>query len=164
MSIEDRMTIDERRRCLRRMQERYLQAGRREQAQLLDEMEAITELDRKSLIGAIRQPNMPASSQVARSRLWCGHRRRRAHHRRDNGLCLRQAFDAQPVLAGVLQTRSLQIGPVVFSNIAVVGLAIGVVLVPVFARVARASVLAEVREDYIMAARSFGAGTRARPL
>jgi peptide/nickel transport system permease protein len=66
-----------------------------------------------------------------------------------------------PVLAGVLQTRSVQIGPVVFSNIAVIGLAIGVVLVPVFARVARASVLSEAREDYIMAARSFGAGTRA---
>jgi ABC-type dipeptide/oligopeptide/nickel transport system permease subunit len=41
-----------------------------------------------------------------------------------------------------------------------VGLAISLVSTPVFARVARASVLAEVREDYIMAARSFGAGTR----
>ncbi|MCA1647371.1 MAG: ABC transporter permease [Chloroflexi bacterium] len=35
-----------------------------------------------------------------------------------------------------------------------------VVFVPVFARVARASVLAEMREDYVLAARSFGAGSR----
>jgi peptide/nickel transport system permease protein len=65
-----------------------------------------------------------------------------------------------PVLAGILQTRTLQLGPLGLNSIAVVGLAIGLVSTPVFARVARASVLAEVREDYIMAARSFGAGTR----
>jgi peptide/nickel transport system permease protein len=65
-----------------------------------------------------------------------------------------------PVLAGILQTRSLQIGPVQLSNIAVVGLAIGVVYIPVFARVARGTTLAEVREDYILAARSFGVRTR----
>jgi peptide/nickel transport system permease protein len=63
-----------------------------------------------------------------------------------------------PVLAGVLQTRTLQLGPVSLNSIAVVGVAIGLVSAPVFARVARASVLAEVREDYILAARSFGAG------
>jgi hypothetical protein len=50
MSIEDRMTIDERRKYLRKMQERYLLAGRKERGQLLDEMEAVTELHRKSLI------------------------------------------------------------------------------------------------------------------
>jgi peptide/nickel transport system permease protein len=65
-----------------------------------------------------------------------------------------------PVLAGILQTRTLQIGPIQLSNIAVVGLAIGFVYIPVFARVARGSVLAEVREDYILAARSFGVRTR----
>lgn len=65
-----------------------------------------------------------------------------------------------PVLAGVLGSRSLQVGPIAVGSIGVVGLALGVVLVPVFARVARASVLAEMREDYILAARSFGAGTR----
>jgi peptide/nickel transport system permease protein len=64
-----------------------------------------------------------------------------------------------PVLAGILQTKTIQIGPLGLNSIALVGLAIGVVSTPVFARVARASVLAEVREDYIMAARSFGAGT-----
>jgi len=65
-----------------------------------------------------------------------------------------------PVLAGVLQTRTIQLGPIGLNSIAVVGLAIGLVSAPVFARVARASVLAEMREDYIMAARSFGAAGR----
>ncbi len=50
MSIEDRMTIDERRKYLRKMQERYLLANRKERGQLLDEMETVTELHRKSLI------------------------------------------------------------------------------------------------------------------
>jgi hypothetical protein len=54
MSIEDRMTIDERRKYLRVMQERYLQADRKERGRLLDEMEAVTELHRKSLIRLIR--------------------------------------------------------------------------------------------------------------
>lgn len=65
-----------------------------------------------------------------------------------------------PVLAGVLGSRSLQLGPVAVNSIGIVGLALGVVFVPVFARVARASVLAEMREDYVLAARSFGAGSR----
>jgi hypothetical protein len=50
MSIDDKMTIDERRKYLRKMQERYLQAGRKERGELLDEMEAVTELHRKNLI------------------------------------------------------------------------------------------------------------------
>jgi hypothetical protein len=49
MSIKDRMTIDERRKYLSKMQERYLQADRKERGRLLDEMEAVTELHRKSL-------------------------------------------------------------------------------------------------------------------
>jgi hypothetical protein len=50
MSIEDRMTIDERRKYLRKMQDRYYQASRKERGRLLDEMESVTELHRKSLI------------------------------------------------------------------------------------------------------------------
>lgn len=50
MSIEDRMTINERRKYLRMMQKRYRKADRRERGRLLDEMEAVTELHRKSLI------------------------------------------------------------------------------------------------------------------
>ena len=54
MSIEDKMTIDERRKYLRKMKERYLQAERKERGQLLDEMEAVTELHRKTLIRLMR--------------------------------------------------------------------------------------------------------------
>ena len=50
MTMEDKMTIDERRKYLRRMKKRYLQADREEKERLLDEMEAVTELHRKSLI------------------------------------------------------------------------------------------------------------------
>jgi len=61
MSIEDRMTIDERRKYLRKMQERYYQADRIERGRLLDEMESVTDLHRKSLIrlmkgSLLRQP------------------------------------------------------------------------------------------------------------
>jgi hypothetical protein len=53
MSIEEKMTIDERRKYLRKMQERYYQADRKERSELLDEMEQVTELHRKSLIRLI---------------------------------------------------------------------------------------------------------------
>jgi transposase InsO family protein len=50
MSNEDKMTIDERRKYLRKMKKRYVQAPTRKgKGQLLDEMEAVTELHRKSL-------------------------------------------------------------------------------------------------------------------
>ncbi len=54
MSTNDRMTIDERRKYLRMMQKRYFQASRKERGRLLDEMEAVTELHRKSLVRLIR--------------------------------------------------------------------------------------------------------------
>ena len=50
MSSDDKMSIEERRKYLRRMKKRYTQATRKERGQLLDEMEAVTELHRKSLI------------------------------------------------------------------------------------------------------------------
>jgi hypothetical protein len=50
MSTDDKMSIDERRKYLRRMEKRYRQADRTERGRLLDEMEAVTELHRKSLI------------------------------------------------------------------------------------------------------------------
>jgi hypothetical protein len=53
MTTEDKMTVDERRKYLRRMKRRYVQADRKEQGRLLDEMEAVTELHRKSLIRLI---------------------------------------------------------------------------------------------------------------
>ncbi len=50
MPTEDEMTIDERRRYLRKMKKRYAQAHRKGRGQLLGEMEAVTGLHRKSLI------------------------------------------------------------------------------------------------------------------
>lgn len=50
MSENEKMTIDERRKYLRRMRKRYLKADRKTKGQLLEEMEAVTELDRKTLI------------------------------------------------------------------------------------------------------------------
>jgi hypothetical protein len=50
MTTEDKMTIDERRKYLRAMKKRYCKAGRTERGQLLDEMEAVTGMHRKSLI------------------------------------------------------------------------------------------------------------------
>jgi hypothetical protein len=54
MAYEERMTIDERRKYLHKMRFRYWQArSRKERGRLLDEMEAVTELHRKSLIRLI---------------------------------------------------------------------------------------------------------------
>jgi predicted nucleic acid-binding protein len=50
MSTEEEMTINERRKYLHRMQSRYRTADRQERGQLLDEMEIVTGLHRKSLI------------------------------------------------------------------------------------------------------------------
>ncbi len=54
MPPEERMTIDERRKYLHKMQKRYRQAkSRSERSQLLDEMEQVTELHRKSILRLI---------------------------------------------------------------------------------------------------------------
>jgi hypothetical protein len=53
MSADDEMTIDERFKYLRKMKKRYINAGRKERGHLLNEMEAITGLHRKSLIRLI---------------------------------------------------------------------------------------------------------------
>jgi hypothetical protein len=50
MTTEDQMTIDERLKYLRKMKTRYVNADRQERGRLLDEMEAVTGLHRKSLI------------------------------------------------------------------------------------------------------------------
>jgi len=50
MSIEDKMTINERRKYLHRIQKRYREADRKAKGRLLDEMEQVTELDRKYLV------------------------------------------------------------------------------------------------------------------
>lgn len=50
MSDEDKMTINERRKYLRMVRKRYTKASKTDRGQLLDEMESITGLHRKSLI------------------------------------------------------------------------------------------------------------------
>jgi hypothetical protein len=50
MTTEDQMTIEERLKYLRTMKKRYVKANRKERGRLLDEMEAVTGLHRKSLI------------------------------------------------------------------------------------------------------------------
>jgi hypothetical protein len=50
MSIDDQMTVDERRKYLSKMQKRYRKASRCERSRLLDEMEAVIGQHRKSLI------------------------------------------------------------------------------------------------------------------
>jgi hypothetical protein len=50
MSTDEKMNIDERRKYLRVVRPRYRKAGRKEKGQLLDEMVAVTDLERKTLI------------------------------------------------------------------------------------------------------------------
>jgi len=56
MSDEEKMTIDERRKYLRRMKKRYEQGTKKELGKLLDEMETVTGLDRKTLIRLMKGP------------------------------------------------------------------------------------------------------------
>ena len=50
MSNDEKMNIDERRKYLRLIRPRYRKTGRKEKGQLLDEMVAVTGLERKTLI------------------------------------------------------------------------------------------------------------------
>jgi len=56
MSSDDKMTVDERQKYLRAMKKRYRQASKKGRGRLLDEMEAIIGLHRKSLIRLMRGP------------------------------------------------------------------------------------------------------------
>src|SRR5574340_591831 len=49
MPTEDEMSVNERRKYLKRMKERYVGAKRAERSQLLSEMEQVTGMHRKSL-------------------------------------------------------------------------------------------------------------------
>jgi hypothetical protein len=53
MNTEDKMTIDERRKYLKKMKQRYRKASRTERSKLLDEMEVMLGLHRKSLLRLI---------------------------------------------------------------------------------------------------------------
>lgn len=58
MAASDEMTIDERRKYLRKMATRYQKASRTERSRLLDEMEAVIGLHRKSLLRLLGGPTL----------------------------------------------------------------------------------------------------------
>jgi hypothetical protein len=70
MSIEEKMTIDERRKYLCKMQKRYHKADRKGKGRLLDEMEQVTELRRKYLITLLKGNLQRKSRQRERGRTY----------------------------------------------------------------------------------------------
>jgi len=76
MSTEDKMTIDERRKYLRKMKKHYVQAGREERGRLLDEMEAVTELHppdwkpQEPDPADERKPGAQRTPQATRQHIW----------------------------------------------------------------------------------------------
>lgn len=58
VAADDAMTIDERRKYLKRMRPRYERAGREGRSALLNEMEAVTGLHRKSLLRLLHAPSL----------------------------------------------------------------------------------------------------------
>jgi hypothetical protein len=54
----ERMTVDERRKCLKRMQGRYLAASRQERGRLLDELAELTGLHRYSVVRLLKGPSL----------------------------------------------------------------------------------------------------------
>lgn len=54
MSDAERMTVNERRKCLKRMQSRYLSGTREERSRLLDELVVLTGLHRKSVVRLLK--------------------------------------------------------------------------------------------------------------
>lgn len=101
MPADDRMTIDERRKYLRRMAERYWRADRRGRSHLLTEMEAVVGLHRKSLLRLLHAPSLDrsppsASGGGAPPTLWPGGSRRHPGGVGEPGLHLCGALDAAP--------------------------------------------------------------------
>ena len=68
MPIDDRMPIDERRKYLKRMADRYGPVGRGERGGLLTEMEAVTGLHRKSLVRLLGAPSLERAPKRPRYR------------------------------------------------------------------------------------------------
>ena len=58
MPDSEAMTIDERRKCVKRLQGRYLAAGRADRGRLLDDLGALTGLHRKSLVRLLRSADL----------------------------------------------------------------------------------------------------------
>jgi hypothetical protein len=72
MTTEDRMTVDERYKYLRKMKTRYVEAGRKERKQLLDGMEQVTGLHRKSLIRLMKSSPQRKERTKQRARTYGG--------------------------------------------------------------------------------------------
>lgn len=70
MATDETMNIDERYKYLRLMYPRYKQAGRKLKSQLLDEMEAVTGLHRKTLQGLLREPPQRKRRERERKRTY----------------------------------------------------------------------------------------------
>lgn len=68
MPADERMTVDERRKYLKRMVLRYAPAARSERGSLLTEMEAVTGLHRKSLVRLLQAPSLERAPQRPRLR------------------------------------------------------------------------------------------------
>ena len=85
MPNEEKMSINERRKYLRLIKKRYLKASKFERGRLLDEMEAITGLHRKSLI-----------------RLMSGSLQRKPRHKRRGRTYGPEVDDALRVISGEL--------------------------------------------------------------
>lgn len=77
MPTEDEMTLDERRKYLKRMKPRYMQAKRGERSALLSEMEQVTGMHRKSLTRRLACPELGAQETAVSPlpKLWQGGRR-----------------------------------------------------------------------------------------
>ena len=65
MPIEDEMSVNERRKYLKRMKGRYVAATRKERSQLLTEMEQVTGLHRKSLTRLMHAASLERKKRVS---------------------------------------------------------------------------------------------------
>ncbi len=70
MPADVKMTLNERRKYLLRMRLRYVQANRTERSRLLDEMEIVTELHRKSLLRLMAEEPVRKPRQQQRGRTY----------------------------------------------------------------------------------------------
>jgi hypothetical protein len=70
MAADDAMTIDERLKYLRRVQIRYVRAERKERGVLLDEIEAVTGLHRKSVVRLLSGSLTRKRQQTRRGRIY----------------------------------------------------------------------------------------------
>ena len=68
MPAADEMTIDERRKYLKKMRPRYGVADRADKGRLLTEMELVTGLHRKSLVRLLQQPSLERKRSTTRRR------------------------------------------------------------------------------------------------